>query len=252
MTPRIKIIGIYVFVGLLSLAMVLYFQSLGDHVPDPEAGLATDLGKEEVELFFPIDEDLELTIQNGEEVKLSDIRGEVTVLAQFFAVCPHCAVRNGVELKALEERFGSDPDFRIVCITVDPAQDGVEQLAAYGEALGADPDRWWFASAGDEVKTHEYLEQVLKFFAIRERRDEVDIASNGRFAHDLGFLLIDRDFQVVGKWPLADARGAEAQARDPDLYDRLKEEMYDRIERELSKDDDESEQQESVAGTDAE
>lgn len=251
MKPRTKITLIYGFVGVLSLAMILYFRGLGDQVPDPEAELAVEVGREQAETFFPIEEDIALTLQNGERTQLSEIRGEVTVLAQFFAVCPHCAVRNGVELKALRERFGDDPDFRIVCLTVDPATDGVEQLAAYAEALEADPANWWFASAGDEARTHEYLEKVLKFFAIRERRDEVDIASNGRFAHDLGFLLIDRDFQVVGKWPLADARSEEATRRDPQLYERLKEEMYERIERELAKED-HAHEQGGVAVEDAE
>jgi len=237
MSKNVKIAWIYGGVGVLSLAMILLFAEIGRGVPEVELPEAVDTGREEVEVFFPIEEDVELVNQAGEEVKLSDIRGEVTVVAQFFAVCPHCAVRNGMELKEIEKRFGDHEDFRIVCITVDPETDGIEELAAYGEALGADPEQWWFASAGDEAETHRYLEEVLKFFEIRERRDPVDVASHGRFAHDLGLLLVDREFQVVGKWPLADARSEEAVARDPELYARLKDEMYQRIEEELSKDE---------------
>lgn len=229
-----KIISIYTTVAVLSVAMVVLFIKVGAGVPDTELPVATDVGKEAAETFFPIEEDLELTTQTGEKVMLSDIKGEVTVLAQFFAVCPKCAQRNGIELRALYERFREHPDFRIVCITVDPETDGVEELGDYAKVFHADPDNWWFVTAGDQAKTHDYLEHVLKFFRIGERTDPVDIASNGRFAHDLAFLVVDRDFNVVGKWPLADARSEEAMERDPELYEHLKAEMYERIESELA------------------
>ena len=51
-------------------------------------------GKAE-EKWVVIDKDLSATNQAGEKVKLSDLRGKVWVVAEFFAVCPHCAVRNG-------------------------------------------------------------------------------------------------------------------------------------------------------------
>ncbi len=63
----------------------------------------------------------------------------------------------------------------------------------------------------------------------------MDIASNGRFSHDMGFILVNRDFEVIGKWPLVAARSDQAVERDPGLYGRLKLEMYDRIREELEK-----------------
>ena len=237
MNRRTKIVSLYLFVAVASVAMVAFFFRLGASVPEGELPVMSDVGAEETETFFAIEEDLELVKQDGEAVMLSEIRGEVTVVAQFFAVCPHCAVRNGIELQEIYRKFGDHPDFWIVCITVDPETDHQEQLEDYAEALGADAKNWWFATAGEQAKTHDYLERVLKFFGIRERRDPVDIASHGRFAHDLGFLLVDRDFNVVGKWPLADARSDDARQRDPHLYERLKAEMYERIEQELNGDE---------------
>ncbi|BCX49178.1 hypothetical protein HAHE_30860 [Haloferula helveola] len=229
-----KVIAIYGFVVVASIAMILFFRQLGKGVPETELPPVSDAGVGHVDEFFPIEEDLDLVKQDGTEVKLSDLKGKVTVLAQFFAVCPKCAVRNGSELAEIYKTFGDDPDFRIVCITVDPDEDDQEKLSDYAETLGADPENWWFASAGDRDETHRYLEEELKFFKIRERRDPIDIASNGRYAHDLGFLLIDHDLNVVGKWPLADADTDEARERDPGQYDREKKSMYDRIRKELS------------------
>ena len=98
---------------------------------------------------------------------------------------------------------------------MDPENDKQEKLADYAKALGADSKNWWFLNAGDTKSTHTYLEKELKFFGIRERTDPVDIEANGRYAHDLGFLLVDREFRVIGKWPLADARSEEARKRGP-------------------------------------
>lgn len=237
MNRKSKIVSIYCGVAVLSVIMVTFFVKVGAGVPDSDLPAVTDTGKEQAGTFFPIREDIALTTQDGRELMLSEIRGEVTVLAEFFAVCPHCAQRNGIELQEIYKRFGDHPDFRIVCITVDPETDGLDELKAYAEVFQADPEKWWFATAGDKAKTHAYLEQVLGFFGIRERTDPVDIGSNGRYAHDLGFLVIDRDFNVLGKWPLADARSDEGRALDPGAYERLKEEMYERIESELAKDD---------------
>jgi hypothetical protein len=65
---------------------------------------------------------------------------------------------------------------------------------------------------------------------VRERTDPADIESNGRFAHDLGLAVVNRNFEVVGKWPLA-----EAHKQDPELYEKLKKQMFDKIREELAK-----------------
>jgi hypothetical protein len=87
----------------------------------------------------------------------------------------------------------------------------------------------------NEKETHEYLEKELGFFAIRERTDPADAESNGRFAHDMGILLVDREWNVVGKWPLADARSEEGRKQDPELYEKLKKQLRDRLSEELEK-----------------
>lgn len=251
MTTKGKIIAIYSTVAVLSAIIIYVGIRLGDGVPpQPEiqplsvgegAGSSfvqdafADVGSEKAERFFPIRNDLDGVTQAGESVKLSDLKGKVWIVSEFFAVCPHCAVRNGQELKSIYEEFKDHPDFHMVCVSVDPANDTQEHLTALGEALGADPDRWWFFNAGDEKKTHAYMEHTLGFFGIRERKDPLDIESNGRFSHDLGIMLVDREWNVIGKWPLAEARSEEGRRRDPELYEKLKEELYGRIRAELEK-----------------
>ncbi len=236
MTDRGKIIAIYSGVAVFSavfLSVVIHFSN--QVPPQPEIGIVVDAGAERAGTFFTIARDLEGVNQAGEAVKLSGLKGKVWIVAEFFAVCPHCAVRNGQELKGIYEEFKDHPDFHIVCVSVDPENDTQEHLKAIGGALGADPGNWWFFNAGDEKRTHEYMEKTLGFFAIRERGDPIDIEANGRFAHDLGITLVDREWNVIGKWPLADARSEEGRRRDPQLYENLKRQLYDRILEELEK-----------------
>ena len=191
-----------------------------------------NVGQQRQEARFPIGKDLVATNQAGETVKLSDLRGKVWVVAEFFAVCPHCAVRNGKELREIYEAFKDRPDFHIVCISVDPQQDDVEKLKDYAEALGADSKNWWFLNAGDEKATHEYLEKTLKFLGVRERTDPAQIEANGRFEHDMGLLAVSRDFSTFGKWDLAFQR---SELGTPEGYKSVKSAMMTRLREELDK-----------------
>jgi len=191
-----------------------------------------NVGRQRQEAWFPIGKDLVATNQAGETVKLSDLRGKVWVVAEFFAVCPHCAVRNGKELREIYDAFKDHPDFHIVCISVDPQQDDVEKLKDYGEALGADFKNWWFLNAGDEKATHEYLEKTLKFLGVRERTDPAQIEANGRFEHDMGLLAVSRDFSTFGKWDLAFQR---SELGTPEGYKSVKSAMMTRLREELDK-----------------
>ena len=240
MSKKVTLTIFYGAIALICVLIVMLSRYLhhknesSGKMPAPSTQVINS-GKEKPAEWFAIEEDLVATNQEGKEVRLSDLKGKVWLAANFFAVCPMCAQRNGAELHKIYETFGSDPDFQIVCISVDPENDDVERLKAYGAALNADPANWWFLNAGSEEKTHRYLEDELKFFGIRERKDPVDIEANGRFAHDLGFILVDRDFRVVGKWPLADARSPDAVKRQPGLYDALKKDLFERIRTELDK-----------------
>lgn len=225
----------YTGVAVISVAILVTAFHLRSRMPKPDVTAIVDSGRATAPQWFEIGKDLAAVNQDGKDVKLSDLRGKVWIAAEFFAVCPHCAVRNGEELRKIYDEFRGHPDFQIVCISVDPENDKKEKLADYATALGAESKNWWFLNAGEAKATHEYLEKELKFFGIRERKDPADIEANGRYAHDLGFLLVDRDFRVIGKWPLADARSEEARKRDPQLYQKLKDELFQRIRAELDK-----------------
>jgi len=237
MNRKFSIFLVYLGVAVISAAILFVCHYLQTHEKDhtAEYKAIVNQGKASEPQWFEIGKDLQAVNQDNQQVKLSDLKGKVWVVAQFFAVCPHCAVRNGQELRAIYDEFKGNPDFHIACISVDPDTDKQDRLSDYAKALGADSKNWWFLNAGEAKSTHEYLEKELKFFSVHERTDPADIAANGRYFHDLSFLLVDRNFKVIGKYPLADARSEDMKKLDPGLYDRVKKDLYDRIRAELEK-----------------
>jgi cytochrome oxidase Cu insertion factor (SCO1/SenC/PrrC family) len=204
MTERGKIILIYGCVALLSAAIISTSMWIRSRMPGlaGEQPLVVDAGWDSPETWFPLTGDLEATNQDGEKVSLGQLRGKVWVVAEFFAVCPVCARRNAADLQTLYEKFGSNPDFHIVCISVDPEQDNVEKLKEYAGAFNAQAKNWWFLT-GEREPIHRYLTDELKFLAVQERTDPDEIAAEGRYRHDMGIIVVNRDMQVVGKRDLA-------------------------------------------------
>lgn len=205
MTERSKIVMVYVVVALISAGIVGTAFYLRNRLPKPDIGMIVNAGQADPGAWFEITRDLEATNQAGEEVRLSDLRGKVWVVAEFFAVCPKCAVRNGSDLREIYDKFKDNPDFHMVCISVDPEADTVEKLGGYAEALGADTANWWFLT-GERETLHEYLTNEMKFLDIRERTDPDEIEQLGRYSHDLGLMVVDREWRVVGKRDLSWAR----------------------------------------------
>jgi cytochrome oxidase Cu insertion factor (SCO1/SenC/PrrC family) len=235
MTKKTTLILFYSGVALVCaaiLALVNFLILPGLKMKGAETDAFANVGQQREEQWYPIERDLVAVNQAGETVKLSDLRGKVWIVAEFFAVCPHCAVRNGKELREIYDKFKDHPDFHIVCISVDPKADDVGKLKDYAEALGADSKNWWFLNAGDEKATHEYLEKTLKFLGVRERTDPAQIEAEGRFQHDMGLLAVDRDFSTFGKWDLAFQR---SELGSEEGYKSVKAAMMERLRAELEK-----------------
>ncbi|MBK1830058.1 SCO family protein [Verrucomicrobiaceae bacterium R5-34] len=204
MNEKSKIVTIYAVVALISvLILATAFYIRGQQIR-PEV---TPYFSEETEFepLLTLDEDITLTRQDGEQVKISDLKGKVWAFAQFYAACPMCAVNNEQGIKSLYEKFKDEPDFHVVCITVDPKTDQVPQLKAYAEALGADTSNWWFLT-GPEQELKKYMVDVMKYDPIQEREDAAEAAEKGALAHNMSIAVYNRDLQMVGRRDLFHAR----------------------------------------------
>lgn len=232
MNNKAKITLIYAAAIILSAGILFAAFRARDYLMgfEKERPIAVNVGAEKAQEFFTIENDLTAQNQIGKEVKLSELKGKVILLCEFFAVCPHCAMRNGAELRGVVEAFGNDPNFHIVCVSIDPQTDNITKLNEYATTLNADVKNWWFLRAKDNATAHEYMEKTMKFIKVVERINPLEIESNGRYAHDLSFALINPDFKVVGKWNLAGMR-----SENHEKYEEMKKEMMERIKKELEK-----------------
>lgn len=225
----------YTGVAAFCVGIVAVAWSLRPGLTSTYQAPAIDTGRETAAQWFPIAKDFSAVNQDKQPVKLSDLRGKVWLVAEFFAVCPHCAVRNGDELRKIYDEFKSNPDFHIACVSIDPETDDAAKLGDYAKALGAESKNWWFLNGGDSASTHDYLEHTLKFIKVQHRTDPLDIETNGKYSHDMAFTLVDRDFNVIGKWDLVGLKSESGQKLAPGLYQQSRDQLYARIRAELAK-----------------
>lgn len=228
-----KIILMYVGTVVLALVLVGTFTWLrkAQEAKEREAigqRIATNVGREEKKEMIRLESDLVATNQAGEEVKLSQLKDKVWIVAQFFAACPNCAARNGDHLVKFYEAYKDNPDFHVVCVSIDPELDDVERLQLYAKNLNADTANWWFLT-GPREELHSYMEKEMKFLAIRERTNEADIEREGRWAHDMGVAVFGKGMVMMEKKDLFFAR-----EQSEDMYDHFEELLTGAIEKALA------------------
>jgi len=199
MTDKGKIAAIYSSVAVISVLILATTFFIRSQQVKPK------LITPPLEPVLTLDKDLTLTNQDGKEVHLSDLKGKVWAFAQFYATCPMCAKRNGQGLKTLYETFKDRPDFRLVCITVNPDSDTPESMKSYAEVLGADSSNWWFLT-GDPKKLKDYMVNEMKYDPIQKREDPDEAASKGELAHNMSIAVYNRDMSMIGRRDLFHAR----------------------------------------------
>ena len=233
MNDKTKIILMYVGTVVLAVILVGTFTWLrkAQEAKEKEAmgnRIATNVGRQEKKEMIRLQNDLVATNQAGEEVSLSQLKNKVWIAAQFFAECPNCAARNGDHLVQLYQKYQDNPNFHVVCVSVDPDLDDVERLQQYAKNLNADISNWWFLT-GSREKLHRYMEDEMKFLAVRERTNEDDIAREGRWAHDMGVAVFGKGMVMLEKKDLFFAR-----EQSQNMYDHFEEVLTSAIESALA------------------
>jgi cytochrome oxidase Cu insertion factor (SCO1/SenC/PrrC family) len=108
--------------------------------------------------------DFRLLERSGQLFGLSDLRGKVWVANLFFTHCTDTCPLKTAEMAQLQVAFASEPDFRLVSISVDPERDTPQVLARYAEQNGAGPERWLFLT-GHKETIHRLAREGFKLGA---------------------------------------------------------------------------------------
>ena len=144
---------------------------------------------------------------------LAELGGEIWIANFIYTNCPDTCPIQSARMKALQDEFSGEADFRLVSITVDPDRDTPEVLEAYAESFGADPERWFFLTGAKEV-IHRFAQEGFRL-AASEITHEHKPASGATHTHSPRFVLIDRDAQIRGYYT----------STDPDALGRLRQDL---------------------------
>ena len=149
-----------------------------------------------------------LRMSDGSKWSSRDLTGEVWIASFFFSTCPGICVEQNQYLAGLQTRLKDHPA-RIVSITTDPQHDTPQVLAQYARTLGANPDKWWFGTTGDEP-------------LVKRVSGEFFGASAGSGHHSSELFVVDRWGNVRGRF---DWQQASDEASMLALIDQLNDEQ---------------------------
>jgi len=104
---------------------------------------AEDSSLEGLQVFGTLP-DFSLIDRSGRRVTLAEFRGKVWVADFIYTHCTDTCPLQTAEFARLQADLATEAEFRLVSITVDPAQDTPEVLAEYATRFGANRERWLF------------------------------------------------------------------------------------------------------------
>jgi len=149
--------------------------------------------------------DFRLIDQTGAPFGPERLEGRVWVADFVFTRCPDVCPRMTERLAGVQRALGERAD--LVSVSVDPAYDTPERLAAFARAHGAESPRWHFLTG---ESTH-VQDAVLRGFKIAFARDSADIAS---ITHGVHVVLVDGRGRIRGYYDSNDADALERLVSD--------------------------------------
>jgi cytochrome oxidase Cu insertion factor (SCO1/SenC/PrrC family) len=95
--------------------------------------------------------DFRLTERSGRTVTQADLHGKIWIAAFVFTRCTGPCPQVTGTIARLQSELAINKDLMLVSFTVDPDRDNLEDLRAYADHFGADPDRWLFLTGPKDV-----------------------------------------------------------------------------------------------------
>src|SRR5262245_57257897 len=105
--------------------------------------------------------DFALIERSGQSVTRADLRGKVWIASIIFTRCVEECPLVSNHMARLQATFESEPDVRLVSITVDPAYDTPEVLTRYAQSFAAQPQRWLFLT-GDKATIYRLVREGFR------------------------------------------------------------------------------------------
>jgi len=169
--------------------------------------------------------------RSGRTIERSEFLGKVWVIDFIYTRCADTCPLQSAEMKRLQADLSTEPDVRLVSITVDPRRDTGQVLSRYADRFGADPKRWLFLT-GDKEAIHRFAMQGLHLPVLEpggraggeapgavgalrpvlEPKAAVadDAGQASALLHSSRFVLVDRKAQIRGYYESANPQSLQS------------------------------------------
>jgi len=104
--------------------------------------------------------DFVLFERSGQPVTRADLLGKVWIASVIFTRCAEECPLVSSHMARLQGTLATEPDVRLVSITVDPAYDTPAVLTRYAQHFAAQPQRWLFLT-GDQATIYRLVREGL-------------------------------------------------------------------------------------------
>ena len=137
--------------------------------------------------------DFHLINQDGQPVRLSDLRGKVVLVSYIFTRCPMPSMCPLVTAKMKQVQTAVNPTLKeqvvLVSISFDPAYDTPQVLTEYGRQYGVDLSNWQFLT-GDAAEIQAAAQDANVIY---------QDMGEGNFTHNMKTVLIGTD-GTIRQW----------------------------------------------------
>jgi protein SCO1/2 len=149
--------------------------------------------------------------QDGTNVSQKEVKNRVYVAEFFFTTCKGICPKMNKNMKAIYEKFKTEPNFLVVSHTVNPGTDSLPILNHYADSLGASSENWWFVT-GSKTELYKAARESYMLDDPKNNSKNID----EQFLHTQFFTLVDRQGRVRG------------------VYDGIKKDEVDQLIRDIS------------------
>lgn len=126
--------------------------------------------------------DLGLIDQDGHELQLADLRGDVILAAMVYTSCTSVCIMVTEQMKAIEHQLaGIDADVKYVLFSLDPGRDTPEAMRVFLREHRLDPTRWRLMAASEDG-----VRDLAAVLGVKYQPEE-----NGEIAHSAMIFVID-------------------------------------------------------------
>jgi protein SCO1 len=153
----------------------------------------------EIEESFPMSmevEEFSAVNQSGDEVTLSDLKGDIWIADFIFTNCDTICLPMTANMAQLQQKLkdnGLAEDVKLVSFSIDPENDTPQALTEYSSRYEADLDQWEFLTG--------YSQEEVEVFANRSfNTPAAKVEGSDQFVHGTSFYLISESGIVLKQY----------------------------------------------------